>query len=360
MIHLQKQELKSEAFRIAIEMRHVLISFVLFLFAAFLPAQTIPPLQFAHLGDCKLENGSVIHDCKIGYRTLGTLNSTHSNAVLIPAWFTGKSGDVAMTLTPDSYIDTSKYFVIAVDPLGNGVSSSPSNSTTQHGTDFPEFSIRDMVTSEYRLVTEALHLTHLHAVMGISMGGLQTFQWMVSYPDFMDVAIPIVGTPQMSSYDLLLWNMELKALVSDPAYKDGKYIQTPPLSMVALIHNMNLATPNFRANHTTREGFRQYFDQITTDGDRFFDANDYLRLLQALIGHDIAKGSTIFAAANKVKAKVLIVNASQDHMVNPLPALGFAKLIHAQTLVLDSDCGHMAPGCESEKMNPVVRKFLDQ
>src|ERR1700744_1619089 len=250
--------------RIAIEMRPALLTFVLFLFSTFLIAQTasnpIPPQQYADLGDLKLENGSVIHDCKIGYRTLGTLNAAKSNALLIPTWFTGRSGELVMGLGPGSYIDSAKYFVIAVDSLGNGVSCSPSNSATQRGTDFPQFSIQDMVYSEYRLVTETLHLQHLHAVMGISMGGLQTFQWMVSYPEFMDLAIPIAGTPQMSSYDLLLWNIELKALESDPAYKNGKYTQTPPLSLVALIHNMNLATPDFRANHTTREGFEQYLD----------------------------------------------------------------------------------------------------
>ncbi|WP_158748931.1 alpha/beta fold hydrolase [Acidobacterium sp. S8] len=341
-------------------MQRVLISFVLFFFSTFLYAQAIPALQYASLGDLRLENGAVIHDCRIGYRTLGILNAAKSNAVLVPAWFTGGSGDVTMGLGPGSYIDTSKYFVIAVDPLGNGISSSPSNSATQHGTDFPQFSIRDMVESEYRFVTETLHLEHLHAVMGISMGGLQTFQWMVSHPDFMDVAVPIVGTPQMSSYDLLLWNTELKALESDPAYNHGKYTQRPALSLVALIHNMNLSTPNFRANHTTREGFQQYFEQIVTDGDRFFDANDYLRQLQALIGHDIAHGGPIFEAANKVKAKVLIVTATQDHMVNSLPPLGFAKLIHAQTLLLESDCGHMSPGCETARMNPVVERFLEQ
>ncbi|QNI34352.1 alpha/beta fold hydrolase [Alloacidobacterium dinghuense] len=341
-------------------MQRVLLAFVFLLFSAFLHSQTIPPLQYADLGDLKLENGSVIHDCKVGYRTLGTLNPAKSNAVLYPTWFTGKSGDIVAGLRPGTYVDTSKYFVIAVDALGNGVSCSPSNSTTQHGIDFPQFSIRDMVYSEYRLVTETLHLQHLRAVMGVSMGGIQSFQWIVSYPDFMDLAIPIVGTPQMSSYDLLLWNTELKALKSDPAYKDGKYTQTPPLSLVALIHNMNLSTPDFRANHTTPEGFQQYFDQIVTDGDRFMDANDYLRQLQAIIGHDIAHGGSLYDAANKVRAKVLVVSATQDHMVNPLPALGFAKLIHAQTLLLESDCGHMAPGCESSKMDPVVDQFLSQ
>lgn len=341
-------------------MRRALPAFLLLLFSFVLKAESIPPLQYADLGDLKLENGSAIHDCKLGYRTLGRLNATKSNAVLYPSWFTGKSGDIAAGLGPGKYVDTSKYFVIVVDSLGNGVSCSPSNSTTQHGTEFPQFSIRDMVYSEYRLATETLHLQHLHAVMGVSMGGIQAFQWIVSYPDFMDLAIPIVGTPQMSSYDLLLWNTELKALLSDSAYKNGQYTQTPALSLVALIHNMNLTTPDFRANHTTREGFRQYFDEIVANGDRFMDANDYLRQLQALISHDIAHGGSLYDASSKVKAKVLVVNATQDHMVNPLPALGFAKLIHAQTLLLDSDCGHMSPGCESTKMDPVIEQFLGQ
>lgn len=346
-------------------MRAVFFSSVFFLFSAVVFAQTsaspaLPPVQYADLGDLKLENGAVIHDCKIGYRTLGALNDAKSNAVLFPSWFTGRSSDIAMQVLSGHYIDSKKYFVIAVDALGDGVSCSPSNSTTQHGTDFPQFSIRDMVNSEHRLVTETLHLQHLRAVMGVSMGGMQAFQWMVSYPDFMDAVIPVVGTPQQTSYDLLLWNTELKALETDPGYNGGKYTQPQSLPIVALIHNMNLATPSFRANHTTREGFPQYFEQLTTEGDRFFDANDYLRQLQALIGHDIARGGSLYDAAQKVKAKVLIISATQDHMVNPLPALGFAKLIHAQTLVLESDCGHMAPGCEIDAVTAAIKKFLEQ
>jgi homoserine O-acetyltransferase len=346
-------------------MRSVLFYSVFFLFSMAFVAQTplpppIPPVQYANLGDLKLENGAVIHDCKIGYRTMGTLNAAKSNAVLFPTWFSGRSSDIAMQVLGGNYIDSKKYFVIAVDALGDGVSCSPSNSTSQHGTDFPQFSITDMVNSEYRLLNEKLHLKHLRAVLGVSMGGMQAFQWMVSYPDFMDAVIPVVGTPQQTSYDLLLWNTEVKALEADPGYNGGKYTQPQPLPIVALIHNMNVSTPSFRANHTTREDFPGYFEQLITDGDRFFDANDYLRQLQAMIGHDIAHGGSLYDAAKKVKAHVLIISATQDHMVNPLPALGFAKLIHAPTLVLDSDCGHMAPGCEIEKVTAEIGRFLQQ
>src|SRR5215467_7321491 len=146
-------------------MRRALLSFACLLFSVFCCAQTISSLLFASLGDFKLESGSVIHDFKVGYRTLGTSNASKSNAVLFPSWFTGKSGEIAAGLGPGSYVDTTKYFVIAVDSLGNGVSCSPSNSASQHGTEFPQFTIRDMVNSEFRLATEILQLKHLHAVM---------------------------------------------------------------------------------------------------------------------------------------------------------------------------------------------------
>jgi homoserine O-acetyltransferase len=350
--------------RITIEMRNALLASAFLLFSAFLQAQStldaIPSLQYADLGDLKLESGSVIHDCKIGYRTMGTLNAAKSNAVLFPTWLGGRSGDVAMNIGPGEFVDSSKYFVILVDSLGNGVSCSPSTSEKQHGTAFPQFSIRDMVYSQYRLVTEALHLTHLHAVAGLSMGGIQTFQWMVSYPTFMDMAIPIAGTPQLSSYDLQLLSMEKKALEDDPAYKGGRYIQPPPLPMVALIHDLNLTTPTFHVNHVTREGFPQYFQNLVDHGELSVDANNYLRQLQAILGHDIAHGGSIYQAANAIKAKVLIIVSAQDHMVNPIPALGFAKLIHAQTLILESDCGHMAPSCEIKTVSLAIDKFLSQ
>ena len=324
------------------------------------PAGTVdavPALQYANLGDLKLENGSIIHGCKLGYRTFGTLNAAKSNAVLFPIWFTGRSGDAVGLIGAGRLIDNAKYFVVAIDPLGDGVSCSPSNSTKQHGMAFPQFSIRDMVSSEYRLATEALHLTHVHAVMGVSMGGMQTFQWMVSYPTFMDVAVPIVGTPQLTSYDLMLWHTEELALKADPAWDEGNYAKNPRLPLVQLIHNMNLFTPEFRVEHTTRDEFPQYFNLLMTQGNGF-DANDYLRQLQAMIGQDIAHGSNLYATAKEVKAKVLVINATQDHMVNPLPALGFAKLIHAQTLVLQSDCGHSSPGCEMSTISPVIARFL--
>ena len=338
-------------------MKRLLLTTLFCCLSPLVRAQAVPPLEHASIGDVKLESGQSIHDCSLAYRAFGKLNADKSNVILFPLWFTGRSGDASGDIGPGRLVDDTKYYVIAIDPLGDGLSCSPSTSTAQHGLAFPQFTIRDMVNTEHRLATGALHLQHVHAVMGISMGGMQTFQWMLSYPAFMDDAVPIVGSPQLTSYDLMLWNTEKLALKSDPAWKNGHYTTAPKLPLVALIHDMNLTTPEFRVDHTTRDMFPGYFERLTTQG-RPFDANDYLYQLNAMLTQDIAKGSNLFDAAAKVRARTLIINASQDHMVNPIPALGFAKLIHAQTVVLDSDCDHSSPGCDMSKLSPVIAEFL--
>ena len=57
-------------------------------------AMQSPSQQFADLGDLKLENGQTIHNCRLGYRTVGTLNADKSNAVLFPTWFGGRSSNI--------------------------------------------------------------------------------------------------------------------------------------------------------------------------------------------------------------------------------------------------------------------------
>ncbi len=315
--------------------------------------------KFAELGECKLDSGEAIASCRLGYRTWGNLNAEKSNAVLIPTWFTGTSEQWAGNVSAQGLVDPAKYFVIVVDALGDGVSSSPSNSKAQPRMQFPAFTIRDMVRAEYRLATETLHLTHLHAVMGTSMGGMQTMEWLVDYPDFLNRAVPIVGSTRLTSYDLLLWKAEEDAVRADPGWQGGNYAKSPAMLQVAILHDMNLTTPAHYNREVKREDFAARFAGYGLAGATEFDANDRIYQLEAMIHHDIAHGGSLVEAAKQVRAKVKMVLSEQDHMVNPGPALEFSKRIGADVLLLHNDCGHLGPNCEAEKVNPAVRAFLD-
>lgn len=336
----------------------------LFLFITFAAAaQAPPPQQFAAIGDLRLENGQAIRDCRIGYRTFGTLNADRSNAVLFPTWFTGNSGQLADLAGPGKLIDTSRWFVIAVDALGNGVSSSPSNSRLQPRMRFPRFTIRDMVNSQHALLTKHLGIPGLRAVVGSSMGGMQAFEWIVAYPDFVEFAVPLVGSPQLTSYDLLLWETEQKAIELDPAWNKGEYRKPPAGAMrtVAGIHALAIGTPWRMVRNTPREKFPAFLAETENSALERFDANNWLRQLQAMIAHDVARawGGDLAQAAARVRSRVLVVVGLKDHMVNPQPALVFARLLQAPTVEINSDCGHGAVGCEMAAVAPRVALFLE-
>lgn len=319
-------------------------------------------LKFASLGNFPLENGQVIRSLRIGYRTFGKLNAQKSNVVVFPTWFIGTTKDLMELVGPGKLVDSSKYYVILMDALGDGISSSPSNSKAQPHMQFPRFDIRDMVKSQRLFLTRALKIQHVHAVIGISMGGMQTFQWMVSYPTFMDEAIPIVGSPQMTSYDLLLWTAELHAIENSKDWNGGNYTSPPAAAMatVADIHTMNVTTPSYRVSETTPAQFPKFLAESQKSTLEGFDANNWVRQLQAMMADDVSKpfGGSMEKAAATVRARVLVVPSLQDHMVNPEPALNFARLIHAHVFKLISDCGHLATGCESTKLDQAVNAFL--
>jgi homoserine O-acetyltransferase len=316
--------------------------------------------EFGSIGDFKLENGEVIRDCHIGYRTFGKLNAARSNAVLFPTWFTGRTQNLEQFVGPDKLIDPAAFYVVLMDALADGVSSSPSNSRLQPRSKFPRISIRDMVHSQHELLTRVLKVDHVRAIIGISMGGMQTFQWIVSYPGFMDRAIPIVGTPAQTSYDLLLWQAEANAIESDPSWRGGEYSGIPAgMKTVADIHALAISTPEHMVEQVHPDGFRKYLGETEQTTVKSFDANDWLWQLRAMMGHNVGGNPVDFeGAARAVNAKLLVVAGLRDHMVNPRPALQFARFANARTIELDSDCGHLAPSCEAAKIYPAVRKFL--
>ena len=315
--------------------------------------------QFANIGDLKLRNGGVIRNCRVGYRTFGKLNPDKSNVIVFPTWAGGTSEQLKGSIGPGKLVDSTLYFVVAIDALSNGVSSSPSNSRLQPRMRFPKFSLRDTVESQHELLTTVLKIDHVKAVVGISMGGMQTFQWMVSYPNFMDKAIPIVGSPRLAPYDLMLWQAQIEALQRDRDWKGGNYTANPARALDFAFGELLLTTPSDYNRRKTREEVFADLEKARNDAHRF-DANDKIRQDQAMMDLDVSRdfGGSLKNAAQAVKAKVLIVVAKFDHVVTPGPARDFAQLLGTNVIELESDCGHLATSCESDRLNQAVTDFL--
>ena len=316
--------------------------------------------QYAQLGECQLESGENIQECRLGYRTFGRLDADGSNAVLFPTWFSGDTQDLIdrNLIGPESFIDSSRFFVIAVDAFGNGVSSSPSNSGIHEPGNFPAVSIADMVNSQYRLLTEKLGIHHLVAVVGISMGGMQAFEWAVSYPSFMDKAVSITGSPKMTSYDLLLWSTQLsviEALIDQPG---GDLSARRINSSVSML---NLQTPGYVVDTTPSDQFETLM-ATNEQSSELMPSRDRALQLNAMIRHDITSkfDGSWERTRDTVKTRFLIAVNTEDHTVNPAPALEFASALGARTLKLKAPCGHLVLSCEREKLQQAVAGFLTE
>ena len=257
-------------------------------------------LRVAHLGDCPLQSGQVLHECRIGYRTFGRLNPAADNAVLLPTWLYGTSADLTGFFgnvpSAQQLVDTSRFFGIAVDALERwsfvvavehaGPAARPR---------LPAITTRDMVQAEYRLVTEVLHLQHLRAVVGLSMGGEQTFVWAVDHPHFFDLAVPILGTPRLTSYDLQVKRIMIESIVSDPDFKGGRYTSEPPLKLANLFGNLTVTSPEERNADTPLSGLNAFFAEA--EAPLSIDANDRLAQLKAITHQDVIGSRSIAEAA---------------------------------------------------------------
>jgi len=313
--------------------------------------------QMASIGDFKLESGSVIKDCKIGYRTYGHLNVAKDNGVLFLTWF-GGTGRSIEGVAPWNAVDTTRYCLIIIDALGDGVSSSPSNSMQQHGMAFPRFSVRDMINSQYDLLTKRLGITHVKAIMGISMGGIQTFQWAVSYPGFTSSLIPLVGSPRPTSYDLMLYNTYKGIIDADSAFNHGNYTKNPNIVPAKMLWELFMTTPADRVKNIPSSDFPKWINNTVNASSN--DWNDTYYQINAIIAHDISAPyhNSMQEAAARVKAKMLIISSVQDHMVNPNPAIDFSKLLPAQLVLINSTSGHLSIDFNNPEIKDNIVKLL--
>jgi homoserine O-acetyltransferase len=286
-------------------------------------------------GDLPLESGQIIKDFSISYETYGTLNAAKSNAILMATAIGGNHHRLDYLIGPGKALDTNRYFIITTDAIGNGLSTSPSNSKAQPGMAFPRFAIRDMVESEYRLVTTKFGIEHLFTVVGASMGGMQTLQWGVSHPGMMDALVPIVPLGRTPPWTKAVLELTRQEIMADPAWDGGNYRQAPEKGMRMWAGTMALITrtPELMKNTMANsDDAAPWLRKTQDDAWKNFDARNWIYQTWAYDAHDLGTtpgfGGDYYKALRSIRARTLVLAGVGD-LLNPEPeALEVASYVH--------------------------------
>lgn len=322
-------------------------------------------------GDFVLESGEVINDFSISFVTHGKLNESKSNAILMTSSYMGNHHRIDFLIGPGKALDTNKYFIICTDAIGNGLTTSPSNSKTQHGMNFPKFSIRDMVESEYKLVTEHFGINHLVAVSGASMGGMQSLQWGASHPEFMDALIGLTPAGRCPAWTAAVMDTTIKAIMLDPNWDNGNYTSNPEQA-VRLRTDISLllaaSTPDAVKEHFV-DNPKDFLKTMKPAEDKqlSFDANDSIYQAWAIINHNLGDtpgfNGDYYKALKSIKAKTILMTAPLDILVPVDEAIEAARYIPNATYIqIPSNQGHFAATAkipaDVKFMNENIQAFL--
>ena len=317
------------------------------------------PHRSAALGDLRLESGEVLRDCRQAYVTHGTLAADRRNAILVCSAITGTHHRCDFLVGPGKSLDPARWFVVATDALGNGLSSSPSNSTTQPGMAFPRFTIRDMVEAQRRLLVEHLGIEHLHAVVGASMGGMQALQWAVSRPGMMSSIVAMTPMARTTPWAANVLETARACLMADPAWNGREFTRRPERGWRAYAGLMNALL--MKTPEAVDAGAPAFEDVAAATLANGFDAHDYLYQSWAYAAHDVGTTPGIAGgtrgALGSIRARTLVLAPPMD-LFNPVAAAreAAAAIPGARFVEIPSIQGHLAATPQS----PADAAFLDR
>ncbi|KFE61951.1 alpha/beta fold hydrolase [Hyalangium minutum] len=268
----------------------------------------------------RLHNGMTLPELRIHYATAGTprrdATGAVTNAVLLLHW-TGSSGEVLRSkpfvdalFAPGKPLDATKYYLIFPDSLGHGRSTKPSDGLRAR---FPAYGYRDIVELQHRLVTETLGIPRLHAIVGLSMGGMNAWLWSELYPDDVEAVMPIVSLPTRVSGRNLLWRRFVTHQIrNDPDWRGGDYTAPPRGWCEAFpVFRMLLdGVPHLQETIPHAAAADAFVQEAITQAARM-DANDILYSLESSADYDPEP------ALRDIKAKVFALNFSDDEF-NPV------------------------------------------
>jgi homoserine O-acetyltransferase/O-succinyltransferase len=307
------------------------------------------------LGNLVLESGETLRGAKLAYRTFGTLNAAKSNAILVTTWFSG-TGKVMQDVYVGAghALDPARYFIVIVDQLGSGVSSSPQNThAPQAMAKFPKLTIGDDVRAQHRLLTALFGIDRLTLVVGGSMGGQQVYEWAVAHPQMVERAAPIASTARISLHQRVFVETLIEAITSDPHWNGGWYASGADvrdgMDRMARI----VATAGWSAEFYSQERWRTVIGMSSLDDfingvmKAYFepmDPNVLLCQMHKWQRADVSRhtGGDLAAALARISAKTMVMPISHDLFFPPQDCEADCALVPGALLrVIHSPEGHM-------------------
>lgn len=287
------------------------LGLVLLCLSAFAAGYPPPAESDFVIHNFRFKTGETLPELKLHCTTVGTLRGNNAVLVMHGTGGTGRaflSDQFAGVLFgPGQLLDATRYYIILPDGIGHGKSTKPSDG---FGKDFPHYDYDDMVAAQYRLVTEGLGVHHLRLVMGTSMGGMQTWVWGETYPDFMDALMPLASVPvEIAGRNRYMRRMIMDALRTDPVngLRTAVYILTimtsSPLQM-------------YKQAPTRDQADRQFDEMI----EKRIAANNAIDMLYQ---YDSSRNYNPQPDLEKIRAPLLAINSADDQ-VNP-PELGILE-----------------------------------
>jgi len=320
------------------------------------------------IGSLQLEGGESIEDCNISWVEHGLADPDAPVALALCA-IGSTHQRMEFLIGPSLPLDTRRLRILAVNALGNGLSTSPSNSVRQPGHAFPVFSIRDMVASQSRLL-DNLGIGRLHLVAGASMGGMQALQWGVSHPLRMDriVALsPLARTPGWSAGINEAARRALHPFVAPGTWAGRKASASAWEDWALIMQLLAVRTPDQVASEIPdHHALKPWLARRAQEwADRGIDPLDWVYQSLAYDAHDVGttpgmRGDTALALSN-VRAKTLILGARPD-LYNPTACAEWASrqipgCVYAE---VKSDWGHLTFSAADAENASLVRLHISQ
>lgn len=326
--------------------------------------------QIFQLGDFTTQHGATLRGAFLVYTTYGVLNADKSNAIVYPTWYSGRHWDNEWLIGDGMALDPSRYFIIVPNMLGNGLSSSPSNTPAPYDrARFPDITVYDQVAAQYRLVTEQFGIERLTLVTGWSMGAGQTYQWAVSYPAMVERIAPFCGSARTSLHNKVFLEGVKSALTADSVFAAGWYGDLWPTTGLRALARVYAGWGFSQAFYWEKEyeklGYTSLEDFLIGFWEGFFldgrDPNNLLTMLWTWQNGDVGLtpgfGGDTEAALASITATALVMPAHKDLYFPPEDEQwAVTHMPNAELRVIPGIWGHFA----GHGSNPEDTAFIDE